>query len=273
VAAAVLAIGLLAFGGWTLLNDSGDPSDVRRAIWKYLRKQARTKDFKPPLELSAATLPGSGGPVTISVTNKSGKVKTITRTTKATGKAAVDVIPETSFSTYFLTNQMQCETYEEMYRFIGQQLYVVERLLEGTNEAQPLIALAMACEAANYARTNAWNPWLASRVCQAYLWPNVALVENTNRVLLTPDALLNVCDNAFQEAGDTNSIIHNYELMIAKVSRSPAYVDLLRYRLAHVYQDLGQEEKALPLLKQIKNYRMNRVPQEIAAMEKRLKKS
>ena len=95
---------------------------------------------------------------------------------------------------------------------------------------------------------------------------------NTNRTLLMPDAVLGACDSAFNDAGETNNIIRNYELMIAKVSRSAAYVDLLRYRLAQVYQNLGEDEKALPLLKQIKNYRMNRVPGEIAAIEERLGK-
>jgi hypothetical protein len=208
------------------------------------------------------------------VTNKTtGAARTVTRLSKPpSGKAAATMLPETTVSTYFLTNQMQCQTYADMYKFIGQELYVAERLLEETNVQRRVTGLVMAIEASNYARTNAVNLWLGARICEAYLWPHLSLIENTNRTLLTPDAVLNACDTAFREAGETNNIIRNYELMIVKVSRSAAYVDLLRYRLAHVYQDLGEEEKALPLLKQIKNYRMNRVPQEIAAMEERLKK-
>lgn len=269
---AILIVGLVAFGGWKLWTSEATPGDSRRALWKYLRKEARTKDFKPDLDLSTASLKIAGAPVSILVTNKSGQTKTVTRGTKAvSGKAAENLIPETSFTQHFFTEQMQAETYQEMYRLIGQQLFVADDLLSRPDEQQRIIGLAMACEAGNYARTNALNLWLAARVCEAYLWPNLSLIENTNRALLTPDALLNICDDAFQQAGETNNIVRNYEIMIAKVSRSPAYVDLLRYRLAHIYQDLGQEEKALPLLKQIKNYRMNRVPQEIAAMEQRLK--
>jgi hypothetical protein len=181
-------------------------------------------------------------------------------------------LPETGLSVYFRTNQAQATSYGEMYRYIGQQLLIAEQLIEGTNYPRQITGLVLATEASEHARTNAQNLWLGARICEAYLWPNLSLVEGTNRAAFTPDALLAICDTAFQEAGETNNIIRNYEVMIARVSRSPAYVDLLRYRLAHIYQDLGQDEKALPLLKQIKNYRMNRVPAEIAAMEQRLKK-
>ena len=273
IAGTVLLVGLFAVGGWIFFKSSATPEDSQRALWKYLRKQAGTKDFKPDLDLSAASLSSNASrPVTVTTTNKSGKVRTITRMVKTTGKAAIGVMPETSFSDYFRTNQMQAETYKEMYLYVGQQLFAAEQLLAKADEQQQIVGLVLACEASNYARTNAQNLWLGARVCEAYLWPHMGLIENTNRSLLTPDALLNVCDLAFQEAGETNNVIRNYEIMIAKVSRSPAYKDLLRYRLAHIYQDLGDEEKALPLLKEIKSYRMNRVPQEIAAMEQRLKK-
>ena len=274
IAGAVLLLGAIAFGGWTFFKGEATAEDSERALWKYLAKQARTKDFKPDLDLSGVSLIPAITRTTTLVTNKTtGAVRTVTRLTKPpTGKAAVNVMPETTLTTYFLTNQMQAQTYQEMYKFIGQELYVAEQLFAHTNIQQQVAGMAMAIEASHYARTNAVNLWLGARICEAYLWPHLSLIENTNRTLLTPDAVLNACDTAFNDAGETNNIIRNYELMISKVSRSPAYVDLLRYRLAHVYQDLGEEEKALPLLKEIKNYRMNRVPQEIAAMEERLKK-
>jgi hypothetical protein len=272
IAGAIVLFLVLAAGGWTYFRGKATPENSQRDLWKYLRKQAGTKDFKPDLDLAAASLSSNATrPVTVTTTNKTGKVRTITRMVKTTGKAAVGVIPETSFSDYFRTNQMQAETYKEMYLYLGQELYLAEQLLEKPDPQQQIVGLTLACEASNYARTNVQNIWLGARICEGYLWPHMSLIETTNRSLLTPDAVLNVCDLAFQDSGETNNIIRNYEIMLSKVSRSPAYKDLLRYRLAHVYQDLGQEEKALPLLKEIKNYRMNRVPQEIAAMEQRLK--
>ena len=279
IVAAIVGALLLTWGGWKLYGKITDrpasPAEVKRAIRKYLAKKTGDKEFKPPLDVSAnssnnvATVSIITITNAVSVTNKTtGRVRTANRITKTT-KAG---LPETGFSAYFRTNQAQAATYEEMYRLIGQQLAVADQLIESTNIQEKFTALVMASEASDYARTNTANLWMGARICEGYLWPNLSLVQTTNRAPFTVDALLAICDVAFQEAGETNNIIRNYQYMIAKVSRSPAYVDLLRYRLAHIYQDLGQEEKAIALLKQIRNYRMNRVPQEIAFLEQRLKR-
>jgi len=270
IAAGVIVALMLGSGGWMLFGKLAGkpptPAQVKRSIWKYLSKNAGTRNFKPSLDLE--TLNMAAAPITITVTNKAGVGRTVSRPAKV-GKLG---LPQTGLSEYFRTNQAQATSYAEMYRYIGQQLTVAEELLNATNRQRQVTGLVLATEASEQARTNAQNLWLGARICEAYLWPNLSLVEATNRGALTSDTLLAICDTAFQEAGETNNIIRNYEVMIAKVSRSAAYVDLLRYRLARIYQDLGQDEKALPLLKQIKNYRMNRVPAEITAVEQRLKK-
>src|SRR5215218_4308598 len=102
IVGAVLLFLVLAVGGWTYFRGKATPENSQRALWKYLRKQAGTKEFKPDLDLAAASLSSNATrPVTVTTTNKTGKVRTITRMVKTTGKAAVGVIPETSFSDYF----------------------------------------------------------------------------------------------------------------------------------------------------------------------------
>ena len=93
------------------------------------------------------------------------------------------------------------------------------------------------------------------------------------RIMLpfTAESLLSLCDTAFQEAGETNNIIRNYQYLIAKSSK-PSQREVACYRLAHIYQDLGQYAKAVALLKEIKSYRMTRVPQEIAFLEKKMRR-
>jgi hypothetical protein len=44
----------------------------------------------------------------------------------------------------------------------------------------------------------------------------------------------------------------------------------IRYRLARLYQDAGEDAKALEQLKQIKTYRMKQVEFEMGVLEKRL---
>ena len=126
----------------------------------------------------------------------------------------------------------------------------------------------MASEASAYARTNAENLWLGARICEAYLWPNLPLVEATNQTLFTPDAVLNLCDIAFKDAGETNNIIRNYEYMLARTQRPPAQLDLARFRLAQIYLDTGENAKALKLLKEIKTMKTAKIDRQIDALEK-----
>src|SRR6185503_18099189 len=132
----------------------------------------------------------------VTTTNKAGRVRTVNRVSKVTKSGR----PETIFTAYFRTNQAQTETYEQMYRLIGEQLAVADQLLASPNAPQKLTALLMASEASEYARTNTSNLWLGARICEGYLWPNLALVENTNRSPFTAESLLTLCDTAFQEA-------------------------------------------------------------------------
>jgi hypothetical protein len=81
------------------------------------------------------------------------------------------------------------------------------------------------------------------------------------------ESVLNICDATFKEAGETNNIRRNYEFMVTK-TRRPS--ESIRYRLARLYQDAGEDAKALEQLKQIKTYRMKQVEFEMGVLEKRL---
>jgi hypothetical protein len=170
-------------------------------------------------------------------------------------------------STYFRTNQEQAATYRDIYHFVGQQLAFADQLLTNADGGQRSLGLLMASEASAYTRTNAMNPWLSARICEAYLWPNLALVDATNRSLISADTLLNLCDVTFKEAGETNNILRNYEHMVARTKRPS---ESTRFRLARLYQDAGEDAKALAQLKQIKAYKIKQVEFEISVLEKRL---
>jgi len=259
------ALAAAAWGGWRAYEKlTGRPpstAEVKRSIWHYLKKQTGASDFST--ELAADSVSNTVDVSTF--TNKAGRVKTAGRARR--GPLG---LPETTISVYFRTNQAAAATYEQMYRLIGQQLQITEHLLESDERPRKMSGLVMASEASAYAKNNALNLWLAARICEAYLWPNLSIVEGTNGAAFTPDALLNICDAAFQEAGETNNIIRNYEYLIAK-SSSPQQVDAARFRLARLFVDTGDDKRALALLKQIKNFKTQRVEQQIAAIEQRLK--
>lgn len=261
VIAIVVALALAGWAGrtWYRKATAGRPMaalDVKRSIWKFLAKQTGEKNFKVPRDISS----NSVVPATAALTNSAGGIRTSPRLPRV-------ALARTGPSLYFRTNQEQAATYPEIYRFVGQQLALAEQFLASEDEAQRGMGLLMASEAVNYTRTNAMNLWLSARICEAYLWPNLALVEATNRPLMTADTLLNLCDTTFKQAGETNNILRNYELMVTKTKRPS---DSTRYRLAQLYQDAGEDAKALAQLKQTKNYKIKQVEFEIRNLEKRL---
>jgi len=259
----LIALALLGWSGWKITgritHRPPSTASVRAGIWRFLRKETGDGDFATDF----AVAPASNLLETVTVTNAKGARKT--------GKLKRSEIglPETTLTAYFRTNQAQASTYDQMFRLIGQQLKLTEALLDSQDVTQKYSGLVMAGEASAYARNNAMNTWLAARICEGYLWPNLSLVETTNRVPFTPDALLAVCDQAFQDAGETENIIRNYEYLIAKGSSAQA--DFARFRLARLYADTGREEKALVLLKELKNFKSGKVQQQIANLEQRLK--
>ena len=100
----VIAIvaGTLLLGWVTYGKFSGRPpstAQVKRSIWKYLAKQTGGRKFKPDLDLSAAA--DLAPPSTRTVTNKAGSVRAVS----STGRTGGRVLPETTFSAYFRTNQ------------------------------------------------------------------------------------------------------------------------------------------------------------------------
>ena len=269
----VAGVLLLGWGSWTAYGKfSGRPpttAQVKRSIWKFLAKKSGGRKFKPDLDLTAAAdlaPPTTQSITTRTVTNKTGSIRTVTRTGRTGGR----VLPETTFSAYFRTNQQDAGSYEHMYQLIGEQLFVADKFLESAEASRQVMGLVMASEASTYARTNVQSLWLSARICEAYLWPNLTLVETTNRNLLTPSTVLDLCEAAFKEAGETNHLIRIYEHLIAKTQGTKQQVDLTRFRLSRLYQGQNRDAEALKLLKEIKTLTSPKVAQDIAVLERKL---
>ena len=86
---------------------------------------------------------------------------------------------------------------------------------------------------------------------------------------MSVEQILNACDMAFKEAGETNNIIRNYKFLIAKSKGTQP--DISRFRLARVLEDQGDYAGALVYLRQITNTNKNRLQQTIAALEQKVK--
>jgi hypothetical protein len=259
VIAVALAV-LLGWGGWELYGRfagrPATPEQIKKQIRKYLAKQTGEKRFVPLLDLTAATVEGP-----TLVTNKKGNVKVVERKLGKLG------LPDTSLSAYFRTNHVEVRTYEEMYRLIGEQLAAADVLLAQSHDVARLGGVVMASEASAYARTNALNLWLSARIAEAYLWPHLALVATNESTSLEADAVLNLSDIAFKEAGETNNVIRNYQLLIAHGSTKQA--DGARWRLSRIYEELGRDAEALALLKEVQS-KSGRIERQITSLEARV---
>ena len=256
-----LSLVLLAGSAW-LFRDGwpggfGSSADLKVVIRKFLKKESGVKIFTVPAEPPAAEVGSAITTNAPAVTNKAPRIRT--------AKAAKLGLPGSAWSTWFRTGHEQAPSYQIMYRLIGQQLALADRLLTNSSAPEQVTGLVMACEASAYARTNTVNLWLGARICEAYLWPHLAMVETNKGSPLTSDALLNLCDIAFKDAGETNNIIKNYELLIAKNAR-PAQADVLHYRLGRIYMDMGDNQKALAQFQQIKN-RTPRMDRDFNALQ------
>lgn len=241
----------------------GGSSDLKVVIRKFLKKASGEKVFTIPDEppraevVSAVTTNTATTNTTTATTNRPGRIRA--------ARVAKLGLPGSAWTIWFRSGQEQAASYQDMYRLIGQQLALADRLLTNSSAQEQVTGLVMASEASAYARTNTVNLWLGARICEAYLWPNLGVVETNKGSQLTSDALLNLCDIAFKEAGETNNIIKNYEMLLAKSPRA-AQADVLHYRLGRIYMDMGENQKALAQFQKIKT-RTARMERDFNALQ------
>ena len=255
-AAIVLGSVLLVFiGFWfgpmafrRVTNAPVAPEDVRKDIWKYLAKQTGEKDFSADLS-SVTNSPTSAAQEETASSKKKNK--------KA---PAADLV----YSKYFQDKQAEASTYKALYKVVGQELNLAESLLQ-TADQKP-IALALVMQASRCASSPTENPWLAARICEGYLWPEVALSEKADN---PTEQLLSFCENAFRDAGETNNLIRNYRMVIAKSQGTQ--VDITRFRLSRLLEDSGQYREALECLQQMTNTNKNGYKNRVAFLQEKVK--
>lgn len=151
----------------------------------------------------------------------------------------------------------EATSYAKMYEYIGQELWIADRLFESKNPSHLRVALRMARQAARDAIDWAQNFWLAARIYEGYILPNVALAGSdltggNRRNRFTMEGLLNECANVFQMAEEQENEIRVYKTLLALVPDSPR-ADFVRLQLASIYEDKGDSSKAAKYVSQIQN--------------------
>jgi tetratricopeptide (TPR) repeat protein len=161
-------------------------------------------------------------------------------------------------------------TYAAIYHLIGQELWVADRLLESKNVDHRREGMQLALAASRHALDPAVNGWVAARICEGYLLPNLdAADEVTPRSPLSFDNLVRQCANLFGRNEEYPNAARVYEMCLAKAANATR-ADWARYQIADAYQQGGDPKTALTYLKQVQNTNDNRLNRRIAFLQRQV---
>src|SRR5205085_620868 len=146
----------------------------------------------------------------------------------------------------------QAGSYEAIYVEIGKLLWTADRLLTSPNPVEQRQGAIFSEDAAQYAVQYAENFWLAARICEAYLWPNLERFDLPGKPPVSIDPVLQTCGDAFNRAGEKNNVVKNYRLML-QYARTPRAADRVRFNLANELEQDGQPTDALALYRGIQD--------------------
>lgn len=163
-------------------------------------------------------------------------------------------------------------SYPEMYRLVGQQLWVARQLLDARNPDIVRAGITTALEAAKHALNDAQNGWVAARICEGYIWPRLDVADDTNRRSpFNPENLLRECADIFQRNNEYNNVVRTYHTYLDRAG-TPARKDWARAQISNAYRDAGDIKNAVKYLKQIQDTNDNRwVLRQLPMLERQLK--
>jgi len=143
-------------------------------------------------------------------------------------------------------------SYVEIYKLIGQELWVAERLFSSANPEHRRVGLSLALQASQSAQGLAQNGWLAGRICEGYIWPNLDAADDRNRRSATSlENVLAECATIFRQIDEWPNVSRSYELLLAKAS-TPQAADSARAQIAVAHEQSGDIKGALHYLREIK---------------------
>ncbi len=146
----------------------------------------------------------------------------------------------------------EARNYGVMYQAIGQEVWVAECLLGSGNPAHRRLGLSLALEASRNALEEAENGWLAARICEGYVWPNVDVATDSNR--RSPFNLENVleqCADVFRANEEVETTARNYEVLLAHAP-NPQRADAARVQIGMTYARNEFPKEALYWLRQVR---------------------
>lgn len=138
-------------------------------------------------------------------------------------------------------------SYAQLYRIIGQQLASADGLLTDPDPVRRRMGLKLAREACGHAMADSTDVWLAARICEAYVWPNVDLLDTKPGSHERAIELLQTSRRVFFSTDETNSVLTNYYLLLTRAPDRRA-ADTFRVELADWLEEKGDVKFAHTVL-------------------------
>jgi hypothetical protein len=156
-------------------------------------------------------------------------------------------------------------SYESIYRLIGQELWVAEGLLDSANPAHRRVGVSLAMDASHHAVDDSENGWLGGRICEGYIWANLDVATDSNRRSpFNLENLLDQCADIFRSNDEVATLVRNYRILLAKAN-TPQRADAIRVQIGMIYARNDSPKEALGYLRQVKatndfRWAMNMIP-------------
>lgn len=163
-------------------------------------------------------------------------------------------------------------SYSEMYKLIGQEIWVARKLLGSANPEHQRVGVSLALSASHQAIEDAQNGWVAARICEGYVLPHLDLADDTSRrSSFHPDNLLIECAEIFRANSEYRNVARTYELSLKRATTT-TQSDWAKSQIAMAYDKAGDPKHALQYIHRIgatNNYRM--LFRSVSRLEKQLK--
>jgi tetratricopeptide (TPR) repeat protein len=162
-------------------------------------------------------------------------------------------------------------TWEALYAALGNELFTAEQWMAASDTESRRAGVELAEEARQHAANDASSEWLAARVVEGFILPNVELADAGRQGTGNADRLLTSASMTFRSADETNNLIRAGEMLIAR-SSNPVRADYARSQLAYVYEQTGDYSKALDHLRAVKSSNvLSQIQWRIPKLEQRVK--
>ena len=157
--------------------------------------------------------------------------------------------------------------YKSIYRLLGEHLSICEKMLRSSDAKQQEKALRLLVELCQTSEDLAVDGWLAARICDGYLTPNLSKVEAAEQ-----DKLIHFANRVYVAANEKDRTVDIYKMLLASTSPEKRS-DQIRFRLADLLTTKGDYKEALLYFRQIKDTKLaSNARQRIATVEQKLKR-